>query len=157
VEWFAPVKFDNITHYALYVGKSTTLRSRIRNHFHFSMSHETWKDKLKNPVNRDGKSKIEILDGFKDHHNAGHQISYNPTTSCQFRSGMSLLCRGIESDEEFWSIIKNNIVISIYESNNNEVEPNEDEKHSLAVAERFYLEDYLIGALRPWFNLDSER
>jgi hypothetical protein len=25
------------------------------------------------------------------------------------------------------------------------------------VVERFYLEDYLIGALRPWFNVDSER
>jgi len=26
-----------------------------------------------------------------------------------------------------------------------------------AIAERFYLEDRLIGSWRPWFNVDSER
>jgi hypothetical protein len=149
VEWFAPVNFDNVTHYSLYVGKSTTLRSRIRNHFHFSLSHQSWIQALGKPKNKDNRSKLVALKGMRQHHNSGHQVSYNPTTSCQFRAGMSLLCRDNNSNEEFWDIIKKNVVLSVYESNNKD--------ESLAVAERFYLEDYLIGALRPWFNLDSER
>jgi hypothetical protein len=40
VEWFAPVELDGTTNHALYVGKSTTMRSRIRNHFHFSRNHQ---------------------------------------------------------------------------------------------------------------------
>jgi hypothetical protein len=153
MKWLVPIEIEKRKHYALYVGKSTTLRSRIRQHFHFPMSHEVWAKQLQNPLNKLGKSKLEYK-GMEDHHNGGHIISYNPTTSCQFRAGMSLLCRD-EADEMFWDFVKQNVKLSIF-SNEKKNNSKESEKKCF-VAERFYLEDFLIGALRPWFNLDSER
>ncbi|MBA4233889.1 MAG: hypothetical protein C0465_25285 [Ralstonia sp.] len=32
-----------------------------------------------------------------------------------------------------------------------------DEFSENAIAERFFAEDRLVGHLRPWFNIDSER
>lgn len=149
MDWLVPVEIEkNENHYALYVGKSTTLRNRIRQHFHFSVDHESWKTNLDKPKNNQGKSKL-TLRGMRKFHNEGYNISYNPTTSCQFRAGMSLLCRDEANNNEFWNLIKKNMSLSIL--------PCTDTEKENKVAVRFYLEDYLIGALRPWFNLDSER
>lgn len=90
IEWLVPQEFERKKHLALYVGKSTTLRNRIRNHFHFPRNRQTWKERLKKNVT------------------------------------LSVLACNDTIDQHF-------------------------------VAERFYLEDFLIGALRPWFNLDSEK
>lgn len=63
------------------------------------------------------------------------------TTGCQFRAGFDYLYQG-----------KN---VDIFERMNKRIHlailPDED------FIRRFYIEDFLIGKLLPWFNLDSER
>ncbi len=39
--WLVPIKFEGQKRYELYVEKSTTLRNRIRQHFHFSLEHDS--------------------------------------------------------------------------------------------------------------------
>ena len=64
------------------------------------------------------------------------------TTSCQLRSGFDYL---YSKDNDIY--IKNELMehlyLSLYYEND--------------FVKRFYIEDYLIGKLRPWFNVDSER
>lgn len=131
--WLVPMEIEGQVRFALYVGKSTTLRNRIRQHFHFSHCHDEWKEKM--------------FEKNDDNH-IGYNMLYKPTTSCQFRSGMTLLCSE-KSNDQLWKIIEENVSLSILEI--------KYEGNSIGTATRFYLEDYLIGALRSWFNLDSER
>ena len=64
------------------------------------------------------------------------------TTSCQLRSGFDYL---YSKNKNVY--IKNELMehlyLSIYYEEN--------------FINRFYIEDYLIGKFRPWFNVDSER
>ena len=74
--------------------------------------------------------------------NNGGLIRYKPNTSCQFRSGFDFLYRKQPKTIIFDEIRKRIYMTIHYEEN---------------FATRFYLEDYLIGMLQPWFNLDAER
>jgi hypothetical protein len=71
----------------------------------------------------------------------GNQLN-KKTTSCQLRSGFDYL---YSKDSNIY--IKNELMqrlyLSLYYEND--------------FIKRFYIEDYLIGKLRPWFNIDSER
>ena len=67
---------------------------------------------------------------------------YKKTTSCQLRSGFDYLYSkndGIHIKDE----LMKHLYLSIYFEDN--------------FIHRFYLENYLVGRLRPWFNVDSER
>jgi len=64
------------------------------------------------------------------------------TTSCQLRSGFDYLYSKTENIN-IQNELMEHLYLSIY------YEPN--------FINRFYLEDYLIGKLKPWFNVDSER
>ena len=64
-------------------------------------------------------------------------------TSCQVRYGIEHIFR----DSHPVEIIRNNLSFSFIDWFP-EANP---------IAERFYLEDRLIGQWRPWFNVDSER
>ncbi|MGM0478659.1 MAG: hypothetical protein ACQERC_05500 [Bacteroidota bacterium] len=153
-DWLTPVKLNERTHYAVYVGKSTSLRSRFVQHLCLKSKHQDWKNEtLKRP------SKYKDHKHIDEHYNDGYMLSHSPTTSCQFRSGMELLCLNQDmNEEEFWELLKSNITVSFKKM---EIDVDEESKfdtsHSQGVIERFYLEDYLIGALRPCFNLESER
>ena len=70
------------------------------------------------------------------------QFLYKPPTACQFRSGFDWLFKESRRKRRAHAL-QHSIFLS-----------------TLEVPEmitRFYLEDYLIGTLLPWFNLDSER
>jgi len=71
----------------------------------------------------------------------GNQLN-KKITSCQLRSGFDYLYSNKDN-----IYIKNelmeHIFLSLYHEND--------------FVRRFYIEDYLIGKLRPWFNVDSER
>lgn len=62
------------------------------------------------------------------------------TTSCQLRVGIEHI---FPNEEKIIELMLENIGLSFI-------------KEKL-VSERFYLENFAIGYLRPWFNLDSER
>lgn len=134
--WLTPIKLksETGTFYSLYVGKSTNVLNRLGLHLRNNSNHEDWRKTIL-------KSKIYYPTQF-------YSLN-NPTTSCQFRSGMELLCLGIEKEEAYWRIVNKNIYFSYLTL--------DDVDKGKFVPHRFYLEDYLIGALRPWFNLDSER
>lgn len=104
----------------LYIGKSTNIDSRIRQHL--MLGTKSWYD-------RD--EKMRTLK--------------KKTTACQFRSGFEHLFKN-ESLQTRKKLLAENIGFSYYII---------DGKNSFV--DRFYIEDYLIGYLRPWFNLDSER
>ncbi|MGV7241091.1 hypothetical protein [Caballeronia sp. M23-90] len=65
------------------------------------------------------------------------------TTSCQLRFGIEHVFPA-ESDPQ--GLIQECVGFSFC-----------DQFSENAVAERFYAEDKLVGHLRPWFNIDSER
>ena len=71
----------------------------------------------------------------------GSQL-HKKTTACQLRSGFDYLYSKKEN-----VYIKNELMEHLYLS----IYYEDD------FTKRFYLEDYLIGKLRPWFNVDSER
>ena len=71
----------------------------------------------------------------------GDQLN-KKTTSCQLRSGFDYLYSKNEN-----TYIKNELMQHLYLS----IYYEED------FIKRFYLEDYIIGKLKPWFNVDSER
>jgi len=67
---------------------------------------------------------------------------YKKTTTCQLRSGFDYLYSK-KNNINIMSEIKEHIYLSLYY---------EDD-----FVKRFFIEDYFIGKLRPWFNVDSER
>ena len=64
------------------------------------------------------------------------------TTACQLRSGFDYLYSKLDNIYILNELMEH-LYLSIYYEEN--------------FINRFYLEDYLIGKLRPWFNVDSER
>ncbi|MCZ8157673.1 MAG: hypothetical protein O9264_16260 [Leptospira sp.] len=70
-------------------------------------------------------------------------VSKKYNSSCQLRHGLEIL---FKEEENILDLIRDNIGLTLI--------PYPGEKH---IPDRFYLENYLIGSLRPWFNLDSER
>lgn len=136
-KWFPELEQQR---YALYVGKSTNIENRLRWHLKVGTTHNNWKKAQNEMPNKGNFFPV-----------------YSPTTSCQFRSGIELLVKDKEfSEEQFWNYVKENISFSYLTFHNPNLNEKQNEK-DLFVAERFYLEDYLIGTLRPWFNIDSER
>jgi hypothetical protein len=75
----------------------------------------------------------------KKHHKAPPK-----TSSCQLRWGIEHI---FPQETTPLSVIKESVGFS-YQT---------DFPEANAVAERFFLEDLLVGQWRPWFNLDSER
>lgn len=65
------------------------------------------------------------------------------TSSCQLRFGIEHV---FPREDAPLTLINNNVGFSWC-----------DEFPDNAVAERFFAEDRLVGHLRPWFNIDSER
>jgi hypothetical protein len=144
-DWFP----KNSDRYALYVGKSTNIAKRFSLHLKMGTSHEKWNESW------DQRIESKKADPNQCVLKNGYYSVYSPTTSCQFRSGIELLFKTKElTESEFWKNIQENIEFSYLTFENTDT--NGPIKDS-SVAERFYLEDYLIGALRPWFNIDSER
>jgi len=70
----------------------------------------------------------------------GNQL-YKKTTTCQLRSGFDYLY--LNKNDNIKNELMEHIYLSLYYEND--------------FVKRFYIEDYLIGKLRPWFNVDSER
>lgn len=140
--WFPEEVKDR---YALYVGKTTKLANRFAMHLKMGTSHKDWRDSLLTETDiHENKTKINF--------NSGDYLKlYSPTTSCQFRSGIELLLIDELDEKLFWKTIEDNISYSFYPLNST------DQKTDTDMPSRFYLEDYLIGKLRPWFNLDCER
>ncbi|MCY1299951.1 hypothetical protein D9M70_495020 [compost metagenome] len=103
----------------LYVGKSTDLKIRFRQHLlpgTAERAHQT-------------------LDG---------NLKAKPrTTSCQLRFGIEHI---FPQEKKPLTLICEHVGFSWC-----------DEFPDNAVAERFFAEDRLVGHLRPWFNIDSER
>ncbi len=141
-DWFPKLKQKR---YALYVGKSTDIAKRFQWHLKIKTKHKSEnKDVINWRAAMDLKSEYTSV--------------YSPTTSCQFRSGIELLLKNkkFNTNEDFWNYVKENVSFSFLTFHNDTTKDKDSEK-DLFVAERFYLEDYLIGTLRPWFNIDSER
>jgi len=119
--------------FALYVGKSTNIFQRFNKHqYRKTIQHEDWLPK--NDLWLIEKSNYKNPEHFAK--------IYKPTTASQFRSGWQSLVR-LLSDEAAEKLLTENVSFAFLPVHE--------------VAKRFYLEDYLIGTLRPWFNLDSER
>ncbi|NBR16002.1 MAG: hypothetical protein EBU01_15705, partial [Crocinitomicaceae bacterium] len=64
--WLVPIEIEGQKRYALYVGKSTTLRNRIRQHFHFSLEHDLWLESINKPMDKNDNSYFNLT-GFKKH------------------------------------------------------------------------------------------
>ncbi len=148
-DWLTPIKLQGqeTELYPLYVGKSTNVLKRLGLHLKLKTKHTEWRNSIlkgENCLNNDALNKEYGTYDPTDYYNF-----FSPTTSCQFRAGMELMCLGTEGEDKFWDLLKDNIHFSFLSADS-------DDKDQF-VAHRFYLEDYLIGALRPWFNLDSER
>lgn len=78
------------------------------------------------------------------HHAPVRNIKEKPrTTSCQLRFGIEHIFPGVQDPLQV-------IFQSVGFSYRTDFPEN-------AIAERFFEEDRLIGAWRPWFNIDSER
>jgi len=67
---------------------------------------------------------------------------YKKNTSSQLRSGFEYLYLK-ENNVNIFEEMEKRLKLSIFEENKFE--------------RRFYIEDYLVGKLLPWFNVDSER
>lgn len=149
--WLTPIKLQGqeTELYPLYVGKSTNVLKRLGLHLKLKTKHTEWRNSIlkgENCLNNDALNKEYGTYNPTDYYNF-----FSPTTSCQFRAGMELMCLGTEGEEDFLNLLKENVHFSFISLDNN------SKTDDAFVAHRFYLEDYLIGALRPWFNLDSER
>ncbi len=117
VHWTFP---DGNKPFALYVGKTTNLKSRISQHLRLKSQNHQWEEKY-------GDNKLKPS-----------------TTSCQLRHGLDHLFRATTTEI---TEILDHVGITFLETGENDQD----------VVNRFYNEDLLIGLLRPWFNIDSER
>lgn len=79
-----------------------------------------------------------LHEAHPEHHKAALR-----TTSCQLRWGIEHVFPG---EQEPLTVIRSHVGFSWC-----------TDFADNAVAERFYLEDLLVGLWRPWFNIDSER
>lgn len=64
------------------------------------------------------------------------------TTSCQLRSGFDYLYQ-VQQNSNMIDVMSKRLMFSCFR---------EDD-----FVKRFFIEDYLVGKLLPWFNVDSER
>ena len=131
--WEAKWKWNMEQEYVcLYVGKSTDINRRLGEQL-----------LLSTPENIYHKHAEYISEKYSKHGDHSKDMLAKPkgNTSCQFRSGFDYLYRKEEID--IFTEIRERICITTDDEND--------------FVTRFYLEDYLIGALRPWFNLDGER
>lgn len=103
----------------LYVGKSTDLKTRFRQHLLPGTA-----ERAHQPLEGNFKAKPR-------------------TTSCQLRFGIEHI---FPQEQKPLKLISEHVGFSWC-----------DEFPDNAVAERFFAEDRLVGYLRPWFNIDSER
>lgn len=117
----------------LYVGKSTNMSKRIRDHI------------MKGTKGRDEYLKdTDKLKFLKYENNRDAEMIIKRNSKCQFRAGMEYIFKNCRSEVAYEAIFEK--VGYSY------VEIEEDQfRH------RFYIEDLAIGLLRPPFNLDSER
>lgn len=148
-DWLTPIKLEGqeTEFYPLYVGKSTNILNRLGLHLKLGTKHTEWRNSIlkgKNCLNKE-----ELNKEYGTYVPTNHYKFFSPTTSCQFRAGMELMCLAMEAEDDFLDLLKENVHFSFLSLDSID----RDE----FVAHRFYLEDYLIGFLRPWFNLDSER
>lgn len=104
----------NEEYICLYIGKTTNISSRIKQHL--LLRTDNLKSKNDNQLNK-------------------------INTTCQLRSGFDYLYSDRDADVK--NELKRHLYLSIYY---------EDD-----FIERFFAEDYFIGKLKPWFNVDSER
>jgi hypothetical protein len=126
----------------LYVGKSTNIRARIRQHLLWSGNSDTFLARKQ----ADGSvSRTELYD-------KPVSTIYKKNTSCQFRAGMEYLYRHASkaNPEIVRQMIRDHVRISYLP-----ISDAADRRD--AFKRRFYWEDLLIGVLQPWFNLDGER
>jgi len=121
--------------YALYVGRTTNIYRRFGWHEYRKNIKEPW-------IPDDPHWKDERT----NYHNPAYYAKiYKPTSTSQFRSGWQRLIRHLTKSNA--EDLIDNVSFEFIPFLNNQ----ED------LTKRFYIEDYLIGTLRPWFNLDSER
>jgi len=129
----------------LYVGKTTTILNRLKQHLYnyieyFEWYDNNWLNKIKEIKKNNPKIEVNKL----------KQMLYKRNTSCQFRAGIEHLFKVEKEKDRNINIIqkiKQNIGFSYYLVN---------DKNN-GVAKRFFLEDLAIAIFKPWFNVDSER
>ena len=130
----------------LYVGKSTNIYQRVRQHVMLRLDSNQFLNvnKKDQPVLRTARYDEPI------------STVYKRNTSCQFRAGMEYLFRHRSEQEPtvVLDAIRNNVRLSYVELSNDLADYADGED---AFKRRFYWEDLLIGVLQPWFNLDGER
>ncbi|TXF86316.1 GIY-YIG nuclease family protein [Neolewinella aurantiaca] len=129
-------------HTCLYVGKSTNLQARIRQHLLWRGNSDVFLAKKQ----ADGSVRRTSL------YDKPVSIIYKKNTSCQFRAGMEYLFRqeSVEDPETVRRMIRDHVRISY-------LPISDGAERTDAFKRRFYWEDLLIGVLQPWFNLDGER
>lgn len=103
-------------------------------------------------TNLDQRIQQHILNGTKNYGNVTTDdgLVNKKTTSCQLRSHLEYILKkdsnnNVRKPDERFSLALENVNIQYFENN------------ICDFGERFYLEDELIGRLKPWFNVDSER
>lgn len=113
----------------LYIGKSTVIGKRIRQHLDAYSVTDWFENAPKNPKNL---------------------LFRRKSTVNQFRAGLEQLFRGT-------NLKKNNISTLEYMQKSIFITYLELGSEETLISDRFYLEDFAIGYYKPWFNVDSER
>lgn len=99
--------------------------------------------KATNLKRRFGQHVMRDTEGRAHQQLAGNAKAKPKTTSCQLRFGVEHV---FPTELNPVELILKSVGFSYC-----------DEFFENAIAERFYAEDRLVGHLRPWFNIDSER
>ena len=99
--------------------------------------------KATNLRRRFGQHLLRKTEGRAHHAKAGNEKATPKTTSCQLRFGIEHV---FPDEPAPLLLIQDAVGFYFY-----------DEFSENAIAERFFAEDRLVGHLRPWFNIDSER
>lgn len=99
--------------------------------------------KATNLKRRFGQHLLRKTEGRAHQSQPGNAKAKPKTTSCQLRFGIEHV---FPSEANPLGLIGRAVGFSYY-----------DGFSENAIAERFYAEDRLVGHLRPWFNIDSER
>jgi len=121
----------------LYVGKASNIAKRVKQHL--GMGHgQNWYE-LTNHANYKASKAAKYKNGFL--------LKWD--TACQLRAGMEHLLSSGDGTYQFKDALQKNIYFSHF--------TDFDKDPHIAMTERFYSEDFAIGSLRPWFNVDSER
>jgi hypothetical protein len=122
---FEPVTIGKDTYVPLYVGKSTNMFERVKQHL-------SWPESCQ--VNKSKQVKSKKL---------SYSLIPRNGTARQFGDGFHFLFRGKQQHLQYAKLQYVHLSVAFTDY--------------VDYASRFYAEDYLIGSLRPPFNLDSER